>query len=128
MTPDRTPVAASAPRDWRKDIAGASAIVALIGAWLIVSPFVLNYGSGDARWSPIACGVLAIVVVAAQSVRRAWSPTPGMILMAIGVWLFASGFWLADSSPASWNAFGAGALMFFLGSVSVTATPRRHGG
>jgi hypothetical protein len=44
--------------------------------------------------------------------------------MAIGVWMFASGFWLAESSQAFWNARGAGALMFFLGSVSLAATQR----
>jgi hypothetical protein len=42
--------------------------------------------------------------------------------MVIGTWLFATGFWLEASSQASWNAWGAGALMLFLGCVGVAAT------
>jgi SPW repeat len=113
-----------APRDWRQDLVGASGIVVLLGLWLIFSPLLLGYGSDDADWNPVACGVVATVVALVGAIRRARAAIPGWLLMAIGVWLFASGFWLAESSQASWNARGAGALMFFLGSVSVAAAQR----
>lgn len=114
----------SAARDWRQDVAGVDAIVVVLGLWLIASPFALGYGTDDATWSPAVSGAVAIMLAVGQTIRRARSATPGWILMVIGVWLFASGFWLADSSQASWNALGAGTLMFFLGSVSVAATQR----
>lgn len=114
----------SASRDWRQDAVGVSGVVALLGVWLVVSPLVLAYGTGDATWNPVASGVAAIVLAFGQTIRQVRSATPGLLLIAIGTWLFASGFWLADSSQASWNAWGAGALMFFLGSVSAAATSR----
>jgi hypothetical protein len=123
----RLQASAPPPRDWRQDIVGVAGIVILLGAWLFASPFVLGYGTDDATWSPVVCGAVAIILVLGQTVRRVSSSIPGWILMAIGVWLFASGFWLADSSQASWNAWGAGALMFFLGSASVAATQRGGG-
>lgn len=97
-------------------------IAVLLGAWLIASPFVLDYGTGDAAWSPILCGAAAIALALVQTLGRVRSSTPGWFLMAIGVWLIASSFLLADSSTASWNALGAGVLLFFLASVSVSVT------
>lgn len=125
---ERTPPAASPiPRDWREDVVGVDGIVVLLGAWLLASPVVLGYSTGDAAWNPVVCGAVAIVLALGQTIRRVRSSMPGWILMAIGVWLFVGGFWLADSPQASWNARGAGALMFFLGSVSVSATLRPRG-
>lgn len=111
-------------RDWRQDVVGVSGIVALLGLWLVLSPLILDYGAGDATWNPVVCGVAAIVLALSQPIRATRSATPGLLLIAIGAWLFASGFWLADSSQASWNAVGAGTLMFFLGTVSAAATLR----
>lgn len=113
-----------APRDWRRDVVGVGGVVALLGIWLAVSPLVLGYGSSDASWNPVVCGVAATGVAAGQVISRARAAMPGLLLMAIGTWLFASGLWLADSSQASWNAWGAGAALFFLGSVSTAATQR----
>jgi SPW repeat len=111
-------------RDWRQDVVGVDAIVVVLGLWLIASPFVLGYATDDATWNPVISGTVAIMLAVGQTTRRVRSMTPGWILMVIGVWLFASGFWLGDSSQASWNALGAGTLMFFLGSVSAAATQR----
>lgn len=113
-----------ASRGWRQDVVGVSGIVILLGLWLVVSPVVLGYGSADATWNPVACGVAAIVLALGQAVSRVRSAALGWVLMAVGVWLFASGFWLAETSGASWNARGAGTLMFFLGSVTAAATVR----
>lgn len=113
------------PRDWRQDVVGVSGIAVLLGAWLIVSPFVLDYRAGDASWHTILCGILVAALAVWQTIRRVTSPAPGWTLIAIGVWMFVSGFWLPDSLQASWNAWGPGALLVFLGSVSVAATGRR---
>lgn len=112
-------------RDWRQDVVGVSGIVVLLGVWLIISPFVLDYQADDASWNVILCGAVAVVVALWQTIRRVGTPAPAWTLIAIGVWLFASGFFLADSAQASWNAIGAGALLVFLGSVSAAATGRR---
>jgi len=114
-----------APRDWRQDVVGVNGVVVLLGGWLVISPFVLDYETGDASWSVILLGVAATMVAVWQTIGRVSTPAPAWTLMAIGVCLFASGFWLADSMQASWNAWGAGALMFFLGSAAAAATVRR---
>lgn len=50
----------------RSPAAAATAGI-MIGAWLVVSPFVLGYGS----WNDVVCGAIAIVValVSRQSMR-----------------------------------------------------------
>jgi SPW repeat len=103
-------------------VVGVDGVVVLLGVWLVASPFVLDYQTGDASWNPIACGAAAAVVALGQTFGPVRTSRPGLILMAIGTWLFASGFWLEASSQASWNAWGAGALMLFLGCVGVAAT------
>jgi SPW repeat len=86
------------------------------GIWLIISPFVLGYGSSDATWNPIVfgaiVGVLALVRFAGafRAIDLSW------LNMAIGVWLFISAFWLASSSQASWNVGILGVVVFVLGA------------
>ena len=41
--------------------------------------------------------------------------------MAIGVWLFISGFWLASTPRASWNEWILGVIVFVLGAWSAAA-------
>jgi hypothetical protein len=38
----------------------------IAGIWLIISPFVLGYGSGDAYWNPIVFGAIVAVVALAR--------------------------------------------------------------
>jgi multisubunit Na+/H+ antiporter MnhE subunit len=42
--------------------------------------------------------------------------------MAIGVWLFISGFWLASTARASWNEWILGVIVFVLGAWSAAAS------
>jgi SPW repeat len=88
-------------RDWRQDVVGVSGIVALLGLWLVLSPLILDYGAGDATWNPVVCGVAAIVLALSQPIRATRSATPGLLLIAIGAWLFASG-----SSPTRHRRHG----------------------
>ena len=79
-------------------------------------------------WRQDVVGVSGIVII-----LGAWLVISPLVLgyrTDDATWnpIICGGFWLADSSEASWNARGAGALMFFLGLVSVAATqPRRAG-
>jgi hypothetical protein len=41
---------------------------------------------------------------------------------AIGVWLFISGFWLADSAAASWNVWILGVIVFILAMSGLSAS------
>jgi hypothetical protein len=42
--------------------------------------------------------------------------------MAIGVWLFISAWWLADTARASWNVGVMGIVVFILAALSASAT------
>ena len=51
--------------------------------------------------------------------RATWLAWPNM---AIGVWLFISGFWLASTARASWNEWILGVIVFVLGAWSAAAS------
>jgi SPW repeat-containing protein len=126
--PDEAPLDVPvAPRgvesgSWRNEVASASGLNVVAGIWLIISPFVLDYGPRDSTWNPIVFGA----VVGVFALARAGGAYRASILswanMAIGIWLFISAFWLANSARASWNVGILGIVVFILGAWSATAT------
>jgi hypothetical protein len=116
------PPAPARRTDWRAEVAGASGLNVLAGIWLIISPWVLSYRHGDAYWNPIVfgaiVGVFALVRIAG-AYRESWL---SYLNAAIGVWLFISAWWLADSSQAFWNVLISGVVVFVLGIISASAT------
>jgi hypothetical protein len=109
------------PGDWRQTVAGASGANAVVGVWLVLSPFLLGYGDEDPVWNPIVAGaaVAAIAGVRVGLARRAhWL---SWINALIGAWLFLSGFWLAESDQAQLNAWIAGVVVLLLAMWSATA-------
>lgn len=112
-------------RDWRREVANASGLVGLVGIWLIISPWVLNFTSGDGRWSPIASGAAVLVLASARVAglhRETWL---SLINAGIGAWLFASAFWLTESHRASWGVGVSGAVVFALAFWSAGASGER---
>jgi hypothetical protein len=108
-------------RDWRGGVAVAGFLNLLAGAWLIASPFVLDYVGGDSRLNPIICGaIIAFVALVRMGVWRAeWL---SVINIAVGAWLFGSGFWLATSPSATWNSWLLGVAVIVLSLLSIDAT------
>ena len=108
-------------RDWRGGVAVAGLLGLIAGGWLIASPFVLAYVAGDSRLNPIVCGaaiaVLALIRMGAW--RAEWL---SLINIGIGIWLFGSGFWLAESPAATWNAWFLGVAVIVLALMSIDAT------
>lgn len=100
--------------DWREEVVGAAGLNVIAGIWLIISPWVLGYTGADHVWNPVVfgavVGVLALARVAGLY-RETWI---SWINAAIGIWLFISAFWLAESSQASWNVGVLGAVVFLL--------------
>jgi hypothetical protein len=114
--------------DGRREYLAAEGLIILLGVWLMLSPFVLDYGSGDAKWNPIVCGILILAVSAAGLADRLPRDAAAWTVMGISVWLFLSGFWLADSGEASWNAFAGAALGFFLAIAAAAASTEEPAG
>ena len=94
----------------------------LLGAWLFISPWLLDYTStGDAAANAwIVGGAIAVLaaIVAVTGVRAiAWSN------IALGVWLFISP-WVVGFTGlqgASWNAWIVGGLVVIVAAVSASA-------
>jgi hypothetical protein len=116
--------ASSSEANWRADVRTASRLNILAGIWLVVSPFILAYDAGDGPWNPIACGLVAAVlsyVRASGEYEETWL---AWIVAAVGAWLFASGFLIADSMRAEWNSWVLGGLVVLFASASATRRRR----
>lgn len=111
--------------DGPREYVAAEGLILLLGLWLVISPLVLDYGSGDASWSPIASGILILAASAAGLAGILSRYVAAWAVIGIAVWLFFSGFWLADSPAASWNAFAAAVLGSFLAIAAAAASTER---
>lgn len=122
--PPPTRRASSSQANWRDDVRTASRLNILAGIWLVVSPFILAYDAGDGPWNPIACGLVVAVlsyVRASGEYEESWL---AWIIAVVGVWLFASGFVIAESMRAQWNSWVLGALVFLFATASATRVAR----
>lgn len=108
-------------RDWRGGVTAAAMLNLVAGAWLIASPFVLDYVAGDSRLNPIICGVVVafVALIRLGAWRAEWL---SLVNVAVGVWLFGSGFWLATSPAATWNSWLLGLAVVVLALLGIDAT------
>jgi hypothetical protein len=113
------------PPDWRHEVEWASGLNVLAGVWLIISPWVVGYGHGDAVWNPVVFGAIVGVLTLAGAMGAYREVFLSWINAAIGVWLFISAFWLASTGQAFWNDLIMGVVVFVLAIWSAGATPRR---
>lgn len=102
-------------------------LVALAGAWLLISPRVLPYPTGTPRIVSDSLSGLLLVILAPASivlVRRFHGLGWGCVL--VGGWILASLLFLPDTmtSPAvMWNEILVGALALELAGWATDATP-----
>lgn len=82
----------------------------ILGAWLITSPFALDYGSSALTWSDVISGTLVIGFATVTLVRGSvWAPWANSL---VGVWLlFAPLVFKAPTAAAYANDTLAGALV-----------------
>ena len=102
----------NARRQWR------DGVNVLLGAWLIISPWVLGYGSGRAAWNAFIVGM--IVMVVALSVVAAFQQWEEWVSLAAGIWLVISP-WLmgvASDTAVVWNQMIVGAILAALAAWS----------
>ena len=80
---------------------GSSWINALLGIWVIVSPFVMAIHSSKAIWSNVIAGAVVVVLAIVR-----WSmhqPGWSWLNLILGMWLVISPFVLFLGGPAMWN-------------------------
>jgi hypothetical protein len=109
--------------DWRSMDANdwAIAIAALLGLWVVASPFV--YGVGEAMlWNAVIVGALVAVVGGYNVYRREDTSVvvSGASLVALlGLWLLASPFVLAVPADGMfWSSAVVGAMIALLGGYN----------
>lgn len=87
-----------------------SAAMVLIGTWLVVQPFMWNYGNTvggfDARVNDLVVGVLVVTAAIARLTGRIRMITATVVPAALGGWLLVTPFLLghgfgADSTRAT---------------------------
>jgi hypothetical protein len=75
----------------------------ILGAWLIVSPYIFGYATGQARWNQTVMGIIIVVLAIWRytAVDAAWA---SWVNALVSLWLiiapFALGYQLA---AAYWN-------------------------
>ena len=99
----------------------------VIGAWLIIAPFVLGYGSLLVTWNEIisALIIIAFGVLRLRDTKLAWSSW-GLGIM--GIWLILSPFFFGYGRGVSayWNELAMGIFLVILAFAAVGNSIRGH--
>lgn len=107
-----------------------SIINLILGAWLIVSPFWLNYTSSAARWNQVILGIIVMVLAFLRAILPRLQGLSFLIGLAM-IWAIIAPFILSYSrGVAYWNeiivAIIIGILAFWNSSIHVLGTGRHH--
>ncbi|MBA2240270.1 MAG: SPW repeat protein [Solirubrobacterales bacterium] len=114
--------------DYGSSLVAAGAVNVLIGIWIMVSPFVIDYGGSGLDLNPVVSGA---VLAALGLIRVTGSYTSHVVsgLSAlVGIWIIISGAALADTVIGAWNlgVFGAVAVVLpFIAEAAIAEAPRR---
>jgi|AntRauTorcE11898_2_1112593.scaffolds.fasta_scaffold58422_1 hypothetical protein len=113
-----------------------SALVALIGAWLLVQAFLLEPVAGN-FWSDVIVGVALIALGGYNYYRRSderhGSVAVGAFIALLGLWMIATPFVLGSTEGTAavesdiefWNDIVVGLATFLLGTYSAYASRDR---
>lgn len=97
-----------------------SSIMFIVGAWLLVSPYLLGYTLDQAIWQQTIAGLLIAIVAAVRYVMPAMQ-WPSWITVALGAWLvlapFITGY---NDGVAIWNGIFFGLVAAGLGLWDAT--------
>lgn len=121
--------------DYRDEERGAIKSVgwvnAILGAWLIISPYILTYTTGAAKWNQTVFGIVVLVLGLARiaAPRQQWL---SFLNGLAAIWLIIAPWVLNyQSSVAYWNevivAIVVGILAFWNSGMTIHHhTDRRH--
>lgn len=103
---------------WGSLIAALGLMMIIAGVALAGSPFLLDFGADGAAASSIVCGGITIFlgILRLAGVRH---PAVGYAAMVVGLWLFASSFFLGDLAREAWGPRCLGVIVFFLGMIGL---------
>lgn len=95
----------------RAQIRTMSGLNILLGAWLIIAPWVLNYTTGAAQANSVllGIGIIGFAAVRESLPRMNWS---SWVNAVFGLWLVISPFILQiDATAAYWNLIIVGVMV-----------------
>lgn len=74
-----------------------SVLNVLVGVWVMLSPFVLGFADSPAAlWNALVVGAAVVVLAAIRAAGRG-TAVLSMIVLALGVWMFFSPYFLGFS-------------------------------
>ncbi len=103
----------------------------LLGVWLTVSPWVLNYSEQDnAAWNQVIIGLAIAVMALVRTASPANFSELSWTNFVLGAWLIVAPFVLplsetSPSEPVYWNNVIVGVLVLILAAVSTMASGNR---
>ena len=82
----------------------------LLGIWVIVSPFVLEYTAPRVIWSNVVAGAIVLIIALLRTVVR--QPGWSWINVLLAIWIIISPFVLGFLSAAEmWNNIALGIII-----------------
>lgn len=88
------------PPGWRGGVRAASALAAAAGLWIALSPLVVAYTGELSEWSAVVAGGAVALLGFLRSAGLYRSSWISYVNGVLGLWIFASSFWLQGSGGA----------------------------
>lgn len=99
----------------------ASGSNAILGLWLIGSPWVVGYSSAS-LWNSLVVGVLVFVLAVVRIGSQSRASVPSWVNTLLGLWLVVSAFVLPGLTPGrQWNFLGLGIVVVLLALTSMAS-------
>jgi len=114
---------------WPRDsiVTWCGSVAAGLGAWLLVSPFILQHGRA-ARWNDIFVAALVLTFGTMLGLLGVRSGELSGLLAVLGAWLIVSPVVLPYGSLAAWSdrAVGVAVLLLAIAASPVAWRPHRR--
>lgn len=95
-------------------VRGISIITIILGAWLVVSPYLLGYSTSQAVWNQTILGIV-VAIFAIWQMANPIARWAGWINVVVGAWLIVSPFILGyEGGAAYWNQIVAAIVVVVL--------------
>lgn len=105
----------------------ASGLNIILGAWLIIAPFVLAFSDMVALWDSIIVGAVVLILAWIRMANPMSAPGISWVNAILGIWLIVAPFVLGFTAMAGsmWNNIIVGVVVAVLGAWSALATPAK---
>jgi hypothetical protein len=102
----------------------ASWLNVVLGAWLMISPWVIGYAAGSAVMEDVILGI-AVLVVALWAIGST-ATAPSRINIVLGVWILIAPWvigYAGIATGAMWNDVVVGILVALVAVAAASARP-----